>query len=128
MELGGHAPFVVFEDANIDEAVTGAMQSKFRNSGQTCICANRIFVHEKVYDKFLDKFTQEVNKIKVVLGYKNKKIKKIALKNKKITFVINSQYFKGVSTSIKTGLKKISKKKYRAITRRDSWHIKITTI
>ena len=65
MELGGHAPFVVFEDANIDEAVTGAMQSKFRNSGQTCICANRIFVHEKVYDEFLDKFTQEVNKIKV---------------------------------------------------------------
>ncbi len=59
MELGGHAPFVVFEDANIDEAVTGAMQSKFRNSGQTCICANRIFVHEKVYDKFLDKFTQK---------------------------------------------------------------------
>ena len=68
MELGGHAPFVVFEDANIDEAVTGAMQSKFRNSGQTCICANRIFVHEKVYDKFLDKFTQEVNKIKVGNG------------------------------------------------------------
>ena len=68
MELGGHAPFVVFEDANIDEAVTGAMQSKFRNSGQTCICANRIFVHEKVYDEFLDKFTQEVNKIKVGNG------------------------------------------------------------
>ena len=54
MELGGHAPFVVFDDANIDEAVTGAMQSKFRNSGQTCICANRIFVHEKVYDEFLE--------------------------------------------------------------------------
>ena len=68
MELGGHAPFVVFEDANIDEAVTGAMLSKFRNSGQTCICANRIFVHEKVYDEFLDKFTQEVNKIKVGNG------------------------------------------------------------
>ena len=68
MELGGHAPFVVFEDANIDEAVTGAMQSKFRNSGQTCICANRIFVHEKVYDEFLDKFTQEVNKLKVGNG------------------------------------------------------------
>ena len=68
MELGGHAPFVVFDDADIDEAVTGAMQSKFRNSGQTCICANRIFVHEKVYDDFLNKFIQEVNKIKVGNG------------------------------------------------------------
>ena len=68
MELGGHAPFVVFDDADIDEAVTGAMQSKFRNSGQTCICANRIFVHEKIYDDFLNKFIQEVNKIKVGNG------------------------------------------------------------
>ena len=55
MELGGHAPFIVFEDANIDEAVTGALQSKFRNSGQTCICTNRLFVHEKVYDSFFRK-------------------------------------------------------------------------
>ena len=46
MELGGHAPFIVFEDADIDEAVAGALQSKFRNSGQTCICTNRIFAHE----------------------------------------------------------------------------------
>ncbi len=68
MELGGHAPFIVFDDANIDEAVKGAMQSKFRNSGQTCICANRIFVHEKIYDEFLNKFTNEVNKIKVGNG------------------------------------------------------------
>ena len=68
MELGGHAPFVVFDDADLDEAVTGAMQSKFRNSGQTCICANRIFVHEKVYDEFLNKFITEVNKIKVGNG------------------------------------------------------------
>ena len=68
MELGGHAPFIVFEDANIDEAVTGALQSKFRNSGQTCICTNRLFVHEKVYDSFLQKFTNEVKKIKVGNG------------------------------------------------------------
>ena len=68
MELGGHAPFIVFEDANIDEAVTGALQSKFRNSGQTCICTNRLFVHEKVYDYFLEKFTNEVKKIKVGNG------------------------------------------------------------
>ena len=68
MELGGHAPFIVFDDANIDEAVIGAMQSKFRNTGQTCICANRIFVHENVYDEFLEKFTKEVSKIKVGNG------------------------------------------------------------
>ena len=68
MELGGHAPFIVFDDADLNEAVTGAMQSKFRNSGQTCICSNRIFVHEKIYDEFLEKFSAEVKKIKVGNG------------------------------------------------------------
>ena len=68
MELGGHAPFIVFDDADIDEAVAGALQSKFRNSGQTCICTNRLFVHESVYDVFLEKFTNEVKKIKVGNG------------------------------------------------------------
>lgn len=68
MELGGHAPFIVFDDANVDEAVIGVMQSKFRNSGQTCICANRIFVHEKIYNEFLNKFIKEVEKIKVGNG------------------------------------------------------------
>ena len=68
MELGGHAPFIVFDDADLDEAVLGAMQSKFRNSGQTCICSNRIFVHENIYDEFLKKFTDEVSKIKVGNG------------------------------------------------------------
>ena len=52
MELGGHAPFIVFEDADIDEAVEGAMANKYRNSGQVCVSANRIFVHEKIYDDF----------------------------------------------------------------------------
>ncbi len=68
MELGGHAPFIVFEDADIDEAVAGALQSKFRNSGQTCICTNRLFVHESLYDTFLQKFTNGVKKIKVGNG------------------------------------------------------------
>ena len=68
MELGGHAPFIVFEDADIDQAVLGAMQSKFRNTGQTCVCANRIFVHEKIYDEFVSKFTDAVSKIKVGNG------------------------------------------------------------
>ncbi len=65
MELGGHAPFIVFEDADVDAAVIGAMQSKFRNTGQTCVCANRLFIHEKIYDKFLEKFVSAVSKIKV---------------------------------------------------------------
>ena len=65
MELGGHAPFIVFDDADIDEAVIGAMQSKFRNTGQTCVCANRIFVHDKIYNEFLEKFSSAVSNIKV---------------------------------------------------------------
>jgi len=69
MELGGHAPFIVFDDADIDEAVIGAIQSKFRNTGQTCVCANRIFVHEKIYDEFLNKFSKAVSKIKVGDGF-----------------------------------------------------------
>ena len=65
MELGGHAPFIVFDDANIDDAVAGAMQSKFRNTGQTCVCANRVYVQEKVYDEFCEKFVEAVSKMKV---------------------------------------------------------------
>ena len=69
MELGGHAPFIVCDDANIDEAVTGAIQSKFRNTGQTCVCANRLFVHEKVYDEFLNKFVKAVSEMEVGDGF-----------------------------------------------------------
>ena len=65
MELGGHAPFIVFDDANIDDAVAGAMQSKFRNTGQTCVCANRIYVQENVHDEFCKKFVEAVSKMKV---------------------------------------------------------------
>ena len=65
MELGGHAPFIVFDDANIDDAVAGAMQSKFRNTGQTCVCANRVYVQERVYDEFCKKFVEAVSKMKV---------------------------------------------------------------
>jgi succinate-semialdehyde dehydrogenase/glutarate-semialdehyde dehydrogenase len=65
MELGGHAPFIVFDDANIDDAVIGAMQSKFRNTGQTCVCANRVYVQEKVYEEFCQKFVEAVSKMKV---------------------------------------------------------------
>jgi succinate-semialdehyde dehydrogenase/glutarate-semialdehyde dehydrogenase len=58
MELGGNAPFIVFDDADIDSAVTGAMISKYRNSGQTCVCSNRIFVQDAVYDEFVEKLVK----------------------------------------------------------------------
>ena len=68
LELGGNAPFIVFDDANLDEAVAGAMMSKFRNSGQTCICANRIFVQEGIYDAFAENFAAAVKAMKVGSG------------------------------------------------------------
>ncbi len=68
MELGGHAPMIVFDDADLDVAVKGAIASKFRNSGQTCVCTNRIFVQEKVYDAFAQKFAEAVKALKVGNG------------------------------------------------------------
>ncbi|MFH0263365.1 NAD-dependent succinate-semialdehyde dehydrogenase [Vibrio barjaei] len=68
MELGGNAPFIVFDDADIDAAVQGAMASKFRNAGQTCVCANRFYVHSKVYDEFVTKFDSAVQQLKVGNG------------------------------------------------------------
>jgi succinate-semialdehyde dehydrogenase/glutarate-semialdehyde dehydrogenase len=68
MELGGNAPFIVFDDADLDKAVQGAMASKYRNAGQTCVCANRIYVQEGVYDKFAEKLAAEVRKMKVGAG------------------------------------------------------------
>lgn len=69
MELGGNAPFIVFEDADLDRAVKGAMASKFRNSGQTCVCSNRILVHANIYDQFLEKLTAAVRKLKVAAAF-----------------------------------------------------------
>ena len=68
MELGGNAPFIVFDDADVDAAVAGAMICKFRNAGQTCVCANRIFVQDGIYDEFLDKLTRAVAELKVGNG------------------------------------------------------------
>jgi len=65
LELGGNAPFIVFDDADLDAAVDGAMASKFRNTGQTCVCANRILVQDEVYDEFAEKLTQAVSGMKV---------------------------------------------------------------
>ena len=68
MELGGNAPFIVFDDADLDKAVEGAMASKYRNAGQTCVCANRIYVQDGVYDAFAAKLAAEVKKLKVGNG------------------------------------------------------------
>ncbi|KAF8858172.1 succinate semialdehyde dehydrogenase-like protein [Acephala macrosclerotiorum] len=68
-ELGGNAPFIVFDDADLDVAVAGAIASKFRSSGQTCVCANRIFVQSKIYDEFAQRFAAKVKEFKVGGGY-----------------------------------------------------------
>ncbi|QNE00950.1 NAD-dependent succinate-semialdehyde dehydrogenase [Vibrio vulnificus] len=69
LELGGNAPFIVFEDADIDAAVEGAMIAKFRNAGQTCVCANRLFVQDAVYDEFAEKLANRVKQLKVGDGF-----------------------------------------------------------
>ncbi|MCG3745965.1 NAD-dependent succinate-semialdehyde dehydrogenase [Vibrio cincinnatiensis] len=68
LELGGNAPFIVFDDANINAAVEGAMIAKFRNAGQTCVCANRIYVHDSIYEQFTAKLIDRVRKLKVGNG------------------------------------------------------------
>ena len=69
LELGGNAPFIVFDDADIDSAVEGAIASKYRNAGQTCVCANRLYVQEGVYDTFVQKFAAKVKALKVGNGF-----------------------------------------------------------
>ena len=69
LELGGNAPFIVFDDADIDSAVEGAMISKYRNAGQTCVCANRLYVQDKVYDQFVEKLAAKVAAIRVGNGF-----------------------------------------------------------
>ena len=68
LELGGHAPFIVFEDANIDNAVAGAMFAKYRNAGQACVAANRFYVHKKVHNEFVEKFAAATKLLKVGHG------------------------------------------------------------
>jgi succinate-semialdehyde dehydrogenase/glutarate-semialdehyde dehydrogenase len=68
LELGGNAPFIVFDDADLDAAVDGALASKYRNAGQTCVCANRIYVQDRVYDAFAAKLVEKVKAFKVGAG------------------------------------------------------------
>ena len=69
MELGGNAPFIVFDDADVAAAVRGAIASKYRNAGQTCVCANRILVQDGIYDAFVSRFTEAVAGMKVADGF-----------------------------------------------------------
>lgn len=69
LELGGNAPFIVFDDADLDAAVAGALASKYRNSGQTCVCANRVFVQHTIFDAFAEKFSAAVVQLKVGEGF-----------------------------------------------------------
>lgn len=71
LELGGNAPFLVFDDADVDLAVEGAMASKYRNAGQTCVCANRLYVQEGIYDAFVEKFAAKVRALKVGNGFED---------------------------------------------------------
>ena len=70
MELGGNAPFIVFDDADLDAAVVGAMASKYRNTGQTCVCANRLYIQDSIYDDFTSRLAQAVSGLKVGDGLK----------------------------------------------------------
>lgn len=68
LELGGNAPLIVFEDADLDKAVAGTLIAKYRNNGQTCVCTNRIYVHDAIYDEFVQKLTHAVSKLQVGNG------------------------------------------------------------
>ncbi|TWG86398.1 succinate-semialdehyde dehydrogenase/glutarate-semialdehyde dehydrogenase [Cupriavidus gilardii J11] len=69
LELGGHAPFIVFDDADLDAAVEGAIASKYRNAGQTCVCTNRFYAHESIYDAFVDKLARQAEGLRVGNGF-----------------------------------------------------------
>ncbi|MGO4821141.1 MULTISPECIES: NAD-dependent succinate-semialdehyde dehydrogenase [unclassified Flavobacterium] len=87
MELGGNAPFIVFEDADIDAAVEGAMISKYRNAGQTCVCTNRFYVQESVYGSFVKKLTARVKEMKIGNGFEKDVIIGPLIEEKAVAFV-----------------------------------------
>ncbi len=100
LELGGNAPFIVFDDADIDEAITGVMASKFRNAGQTCVCTNRILVQDGVYDEFVSKLNRAVDNLIVGDGFDAKVTTGPLINSKAVAKV---EYL--VSEAIKAGAK-----------------------
>jgi len=96
LELGGNAPFIVFDDADLDRAVEGAMASKFRNTGQTCVCANRFLVQDSVHDAFVKKLTAAIKKLKVGDGFEEG-VNQSALINKAAVEKVKSHYQDAIS-------------------------------
>jgi len=96
LELGGNAPFIVCDNANIDAAVAGAILCKFRNSGQTCVCANRFIVHEKIHDTFLAKLIEATKKIKVGDGFDE---------NNDLGPLMNTEAVKKINALLKSAVK-----------------------
>jgi len=103
MELGGNAPFIVFEDADLDAAVEGALISKYRNAGQTCVCSNRLFVHDSVYDAFVDKLVKATAELTVGDGLQDD-IKIGPLVNKKAVADVDGLVQASVSAGAKVAL------------------------
>lgn len=103
LELGGNAPFIVFDDADVEAAVKGAIASKFRNSGQTCVCVNRIYVHDTVYDTFVDKFSAAVAQLRIGNGLDSQSQIGPLINEKAITKVkhhLNDALAKGASIRV----------------------------
>ena len=99
LELGGNAPFIVLDDANIDDAVNGLVDSKFRNAGQTCISANRIFLHKSIHESFIKKLKEKIVSFKIGNGLKNPDIGPLISKKAIEKIELN------VSDAIKKGAK-----------------------
>lgn len=98
LELGGNAPFIVLDDANIDNAVDGAIASKFRNAGQTCVCTNRIYIQEAIYEQFAIKFSEKVKHLKIGNGMDDSTIIGPLINNKatqKVTRLVDNALQKG---------------------------------
>lgn len=87
LELGGNAPFIVFEDADIDKAVSAAMASKFRNAGQTCVCADRFLVHSSIHDEFVEKLAKQAQKIRVGPGIDEETVMSCLISEKAVASV-----------------------------------------
>jgi len=100
LELGGNAPFIVFEDADLDKAVAAAVASKFRNMGQTCICANRIYIHESILEPFTAKFVERVKQLRVGNGLEE---------GVQVGPLIDEQGFKKVSAHVEDAVAKGAK-------------------
>ena len=100
LELGGHAPFIIFDDANLDKAVEAVIASKFRNAGQTCVCANRLYVQRSIYDRFVERFAEKVGQMRIGDGLEE---------STEIGPLINEAGLEKVEAQVKDAVKKGAK-------------------